>query len=72
MLCFIEVRSLTDPAHGDPLETITPAKIARVVRAARHYVQQLAGVWPIMRFDAVGIVLTDPPQIRLIREAFEA
>jgi len=71
-LCFVEVRSLANPEHGDPLETIDRRKIGRVVRAARNYLETLSGPWPEMRFDAIGIVLTEPPDIRLVREAFEA
>ena len=72
LLCFVEVRSIADPRHGDPLETISRRKIARIVRAATTYLETLAPPWPAMRFDAVGITLTDPPQLRLVREAFEA
>ena len=72
VLCFVEVRSLTDPQQGDPLETITPIKIRRIVAAARHYIETLPAEWPEMRFDAVGITLGETPDIRLIREAFEA
>jgi putative endonuclease len=72
VLCFVEVRSLNDPAHGDPLESIGPQKIRRVVSAARAYLDELPTPWPPMRFDAVGVLLTTPPQIRLVRDAFEA
>jgi len=72
VLCFIEVRSLARDDHGSPLETITQRKIARVVRAARAYLEDLPAPWPVMRFDAVGIVMSEPPRIELVREAFEA
>jgi putative endonuclease len=71
-LCFVEVRSLKNPEHGDPLETITGQKIARIIKAASAYIEALPPPWPAMRFDAVGILMGDPPQIRLVREAFEA
>jgi len=76
VLCFVEVRSLGDPSQGDPLETISPQKIRRVVKAAWNYVEEViapsGAAWPVMRFDAVGITMADPPTIRLVREAFEA
>ncbi|MFC1610595.1 YraN family protein [Myxococcota bacterium] len=72
VLCFVEVRSRKSTAFGDPLETIGRQKINRVVRAARAYLDHLDGPWPQMRFDAVGIVMSDPPQIELVRDAFEA
>jgi putative endonuclease len=72
VLCFVEVRSLATVEQGDPLETIGPAKIRRIVKAAQHFLGTLAGPWPRMRFDAVGITLGEPPAIRLVRDAFEA
>lgn len=72
VLCFVEVRSLSNPDHGNPLETIQRPKQRRVIRAAQRYLETLAAPWPAMRFDAVGVVLSDPPQLELVREAFEA
>jgi putative endonuclease len=72
VLCFVEVRSLADPAHGDPLETIGPAKIRCITQAARAYLGRVPTPWPAMRFDAVGVTLTDPPRIALVRDAFDA
>ena len=72
VLCFVEVRARADREHGDPLETITPQKIARISRAAWDYVEALPRPWPAqMRFDALGIVFGDPPEIELVRGAFE-
>ena len=71
ILCFVEVRSRRDESFGDPLETIGAAKQRRLVRAAADYLSGLRGRTPETRFDAVGIVLTEPPQIRLVRQAFE-
>lgn len=72
VLCFVEVRSREHTRHGDPLETIDTRKIRRVVRAAHAYLDDVRPPWPEMRFDAVGIVLTEPPAIDLVRDAFEA
>jgi putative endonuclease len=72
VLCFVEVRSRDDTVHGDPLETIDTRKIRRVVSAAHTYLDEVPAPWPEMRFDAVGIVLSDPVEIDLVRDAFEA
>ncbi|MBI5510135.1 MAG: YraN family protein [Deltaproteobacteria bacterium] len=72
VLCFIEVRSRHDELRGHPLETIDRKKIRRVVRAAEEYLKKVPHPWPEMRFDAVGIVMSAPPQITLVRDAFEA
>jgi putative endonuclease len=72
VLCFVEVRARAPGPFGTALETIGPRKIRRVVAAARDYLETLPPPWPEMRFDAVGIELTDPPEITLVRAAFEA
>ena len=70
-LCFVEVRARTSDAFGHPLETIDATKIKRVVSAARNFLETWQGPLPAMRFDALGIVLSDPPQFTLAEEAFE-
>ncbi len=71
VLCFVEVRSRKTDEYGHPLETISRQKIQRVARAARDYLDRLPPPWPEMRFDAVGILMSDPPAIELVRDAFE-
>jgi putative endonuclease len=72
VLCFVEVRSRASTELGDPLETIDRRKVRRITMAAREYIGTVPRPWPEMRFDAVGIVLVDPPRIELVRDAFEA
>jgi putative endonuclease len=72
VLCFIEVRARVSVAHGHPLETIGRVKQRRIIRAASMYLEQTPGVRGPMRFDALGIVLTEPPQFTLVQGAFEA
>src|SRR5690348_10199438 len=71
ILCFVEVRARGSDAFGDPLETIDRRKILRVARAARAFLGELTSPWPEMRFDALGILLTEPPTYTLVRAAFE-
>ena len=71
ILCFVEVRARRSDAFGHPLETIDAGKIRRVVRAARHFLETWQGPLPAMRFDALGIILVDPPHFTLVEEAFE-
>jgi putative endonuclease len=71
---FVEVRSRTGDAHGHALETITPHKRARVIRAARLYLdaEQPAAVG--YRFDVVAVTFwTDgrDPDVVHIPNAFE-
>ena len=72
ILCFIEVRARRTLAFGNPLETIDRRKIRRVARASASFLESCwKGPWPPMRFDALGIVLADPPVFTLVRAAFE-
>lgn len=71
VLCFVEVRGRAESEHGDPLETISPAKVSRIIRAARAYIETLPQPWPVMRFDVVGITGNPPRDIRLVRDAFD-
>lgn len=71
VLCFIEVRSRKHDAFGDPLETIDRRKIARIGRAARHFLSTFPRPWPPMRFDAVGVILGPPTRLRIVKDAFE-
>lgn len=72
ILCFVEVRARRTVVYGDPLETIDRRKIRRVARASADFLDSSwSGPWPPMRFDALGIVLADPPVFTLVRAAFE-
>jgi putative endonuclease len=55
---FVEVRSRTGDASGDPLETVTARKRARVIRAARLYLDSGAPPAAAYRFDVVGVTFS--------------
>jgi putative endonuclease len=72
---FVEVRSRTGEARGHPLETVTPQKRGRVVRAARFYLDAEAPCAVAYRFDVVAVTFWDdgrPPDVVHVAEAFEA
>jgi len=52
---FVEVRSRTGDAFGDPLETVTPRKQAQIIRAARLYLDEVRPNAPAYRFDVVAV-----------------
>jgi putative endonuclease len=65
-LVFVEVRSRSDAAFGDPLETITREKCRRIISAARVYLHESR--WRrACRFDVVTLV---GDRITLISDAF--
>jgi putative endonuclease len=72
---FVEVRSRTGEEMGHPLESITPQKRARVIRAARLYLGEQPTAAVAYRFDVVAVTFSagdSPPEIIHIPDAFES
>ena len=69
-LAFIEVKTRATDEFGTPDSAVDPEKQAYLVRAARDYARRAGVDWGAMRFDIVGILLTKPPKIDLLRDAF--
>ncbi|MCX2523760.1 YraN family protein [Larsenimonas rhizosphaerae] len=70
-LVFVEVRYRKSSAHGSALESITPAKQQRLIRAATRYLQKFPQ--PASRFDVVALDGDEAaPDIQWIRHAFDA
>jgi putative endonuclease len=74
-LCvFVEVRSRTGVDRGHPLETVNASKRARVLRAARLYLDQEKPPGTVFRFDVVGVIFPideGAPDIIHIEDAFQ-
>ncbi|MEN9313699.1 MAG: hypothetical protein RIS35_92 [Pseudomonadota bacterium] len=68
-LVVVEVRQRASRAFGGAAASVTPAKRARVRRAAQAFLFERFGAaaWPAVRFDVVAIDGTD---IDWIRAAF--
>jgi putative endonuclease len=72
-LVFVEVKTRSSVAFGDPAEAVAPPKAARVRRlAVRWLVEHPDPYWPQLRFDVVAIVRrgADGPVVRHLRGAF--
>ena len=54
MLVFVEVRRRADARHGGAAASVTPAKQARLLRAAQFYLQRYRAP-PACRFDVIAI-----------------
>jgi putative endonuclease len=72
---FVEVRSRTGEELGHPLEAINPRKRARVIRAARLYLDETKVAASAYRFDVVAVTF-DPggqaePVLVHVPDAFE-
>jgi putative endonuclease len=74
-LCvFVEVRSRTGVERGHPLETIDGRKRARVLRAARMFIDEEQPSAEGFRFDVVAITFSldeAPPELIHIVDAFQ-
>lgn len=66
-LVFVEVRQRASATHGGAAASITPAKIARVVRAAQTYLLRFARM-PPCRIDVVAI---DGDRLDWLRDAVQ-
>ncbi len=52
-IVFVEVKARFGAKHGTAGEAITPAKAAKIRRAAQVYLKKNGGIAQPMRFDAV-------------------
>jgi putative endonuclease len=75
-LCvFVEVRSRTGSERGHALETVDARKRARVLRAARMYIDEERPRAAVFRFDVIGITFAldeSPPELVHVEDAFQA
>jgi putative endonuclease len=55
-LVVCEVKTRTGPAHGHPLEAVTPSKQRRLRRLAVAYLHEQERRWAEVRFDVVGVL----------------
>lgn len=39
-LCFVEVKTKSNSQFGSPAEMITPKKLEKIIRTAKHYLQE--------------------------------
>jgi putative endonuclease len=70
MLCFIEVKTRASDWFAPPQANIDLRKRRQIARAAREYRRLFDVEDQPFRFDAVTVVLTDPPQIELLKHFF--
>lgn len=69
-LVFVEVRLRSRAAYGGAAASITPAKRARLIKAARAYLATLERE-PPCRFDAILLDGLDPARIAWERNVLE-
>jgi|GraSoiStandDraft_32_1057276.scaffolds.fasta_scaffold461107_2 putative endonuclease len=68
-LVFVEVKTRQSSEYGPPERAISDEKRAHLLRVAREYTRKTGTPWERVRFDIVSVVLTQPPELKLIRNA---
>jgi putative endonuclease len=71
---FVEVRSRTGVERGHALETIDGRKRARVLRAARMFIDEEKPQAEAFRFDVIAVTFSldeTPPELIHIEDAFQ-
>ncbi|MDP3724741.1 MAG: YraN family protein [bacterium] len=62
-LVFVEVKTRTSTEFGRPEESVTPSKLAKLIRAAERYLLQIKES-PSWRIDVVAVdMTTNPPSL---------
>lgn len=69
-LVFLEVKSRATDDFGPPDRAVGQEKQAHLERVARDYARRAGVGWEQVRFDIVNVLLTKPPQMELLRDAF--
>jgi putative endonuclease len=72
VLVFVEVKTRSTVAFGDPAEAVGPVKAARLRRLAVRWLSEHRGdtrYWPQLRFDVISVVRRAPggPTLRHLR-----
>lgn len=71
-LVFVEVRSRTGDAYGDPLESITARKQRRLSLIAFHYLQTRGLFGQPARFDVVAVRAGGRGEVlEVVKDAFD-
>jgi putative endonuclease len=77
VLVFVEVKTRSTTAFGDPAEAINPEKAARIRALAMRWIAERrathpADRWRELRFDVIAVVrlADDGPAVRHIEAAF--
>jgi len=68
-LVIVEVKSRETGEYGPPERAIGEEKRQHLIRVARAYARKIDLPWERVRFDVVTVILRDPPEVTLYRNA---
>ncbi len=70
-LVFIEVKSRTSHQFGHPFESVDEKKLGKIKRLAEIYLTQKTNTnYDSCRFDLVGILLKEKPEITYLKNIY--
>ena len=69
-LVFVEVKTRASAEFGAPERAVDLEKERFLRHAARDYARRAGVEWDRVRFDIVSVVLSRPPEIEWIQDAF--
>ncbi len=72
VLVFVEVKTRSGVAFGDPLEAVTPRKRGQIIKTAMQYQAENDCHERSSRFDVVGVIIKKDgsSSLQLVRDAF--
>lgn len=69
-IVFVEVKTRTSRAFGDPLEAVNAHKQMKIRQVATMYLKQFGKLNTSCRFDVIGVLGDTDEEIRHIQNAF--
>ena len=70
VLVFVEVKTRSSEDFGRPMDAVDRKKRRRIVKGAMAWLRMLDLPDLTFRFDVVEVVMAEPPDIRVIENAF--
>jgi putative endonuclease len=70
-LVFVEVKTRSSEDFGRPMDAVDQKKRRLIVRGAMTWLRLLEMPDITFRFDVVEVIDSDPPEVRLIENAFQ-
>lgn len=70
-LVFVEVKARASTDFGTPDRAVGLEKERDLRRAAADYLRRGGAGWEKARFDIVNVILSNPPEIHWIKDAFQ-
>ena len=69
-LVFVEVKTRSREDFGSPESAVDAEKRRHILRAAEDYMRRAGHQGACARFDAVSVMLREPPEITVHQDAF--